>query len=102
MAITSRIKATIAAAKSTSWPVWAFLAIEALAVVALAGALGLAARAVAGGLSLDELPPWRGLAVLPAAGAAAHTLRAARPEQVLRRWQGIAVRRIDECWAADR
>jgi hypothetical protein len=100
--IGSRIKATIAAARATSRPVWVFLAVEAVAAVALGLAVGLAAAGTVGGVALDELPPWRALAALPAAGAAGHIVWAARPAEAVRRWHGIAVRRIDERWAADR
>jgi hypothetical protein len=102
MTIGTRIKATIGAAKVTSRPVWTFLIVEAVTGVAVVVALALAARHLAGVLALDELPPWRTLAVLPAAGAAAHTLRAAGPVEALRRWHGVATRRIDERWAAER
>jgi hypothetical protein len=102
MAIAPRIKATITTARATSRPVWVFVVAEAVIGLGVAVALGLAARGITGDLALDDLPPLRALAVLPAAGAAARTLWALGPRRVLRHWHGVAVRRIDQRWAAER
>jgi hypothetical protein len=102
MSITTRAKALIAAATTTSRPVWAFLAAEAIAVTGVAVVVCGTGAALAGAVALDQLPPWRALLVFPAVGAAAHLLRAAEAVQALRRWHGVAVRRIDERWGDDR
>jgi hypothetical protein len=102
MTITSRTKALLMAASETSRPVRVFLAVEVVAVHAVVLVLGRALAGVLGSVALDGLPPWRLLAVLPALGAAAELLRAAGAVEALRRWQGVAVRRIDERWGDDR
>jgi hypothetical protein len=98
MIIRTRIKATITAAKLTSRPVWAFLSAETIAALAVAVTLALVVRRVAGSVAFDELPPWRALAVFPPLGAAARLARSAGAGEALRRWHGVAVRRIDERW----
>lgn len=102
MTMRTRINSAINAATTTSRPVWLFVVAEALGTLALALAACVAARSLAGSVALDDLPPWRALAAFPAVGAAAGTLRALRLDEVLRRWHGIAVRRIDERWGDER
>jgi hypothetical protein len=102
MTITARIKATITAAKLTSRPVWAFLAAETIAAITVAVALVLVVGWMAESVALDELPPWRALAVFPVVGVAAQLARAAGAGEALRRWHGVAVRRIDERWGDER
>jgi hypothetical protein len=85
-----------------SRPVWLFVIGEAAVLAVVVAACALLAHRVVGAVALDELPPWRALAGCLALGAAAHTVRAARPIETLRRWHGIAQRRIDERWADDR
>jgi hypothetical protein len=90
------------AAAATSRPVWLFLIVEVI-VGGLVLALGcLAGRSVVRVVALDELPPWPALGWFALLGASAYVLRAVGLVAVLRRWHGIAVRRIDERWAADR
>ena len=98
MTISTRTRVLLTTAMETSWAVWAFLATEAIVLLGLA----LTAVALAFGLaetsSIDTLPPWRALTVLPAVGAAAELVRATRPIVALRRWHGVLVRRTDERW----
>jgi hypothetical protein len=98
MSIPTRTKALIAAASATSRPIWAFVAVETIAGVVGAVFVCTAARKLGGAVALDELPPWRALALFLLGGAAAHVMRALRPVEALRRWHGVAVRRIDERW----
>jgi hypothetical protein len=102
MTIIDRTKVLFAVASETSRPVRVFLAVEGTAALGLALLLGKLAADVVGSVALDGLPPWRLLAMLPALGAAAELVRASRPISVLRRWQGVLLRRIDERWADER
>jgi len=102
MTVRSRLASCLTAAASTSGPVWIFVAIEALVGLGLAVGIAHLACRLAESLVLDELPPWRALALAPLAGAASHLVRAAKTVDVLRRWHGVAIRRIDERWAAER
>jgi hypothetical protein len=102
MTMRTRINSTINAANVASRTVWLFVLIEILASVALAVLVCVAAIRLGHSVAFDDLPPWRALATFPAVGAAAGTLRVLRPGEVLRRWHGIAVRRIDERWGDER
>jgi hypothetical protein len=102
MTIVDRTKVLFAAAAETSRPVRVFLVVEATAALGVALVLGKVAAGVAGSIAVDDLPPWRVLAVVPALGAAAELVRATQPVAVLRRWHGVLVRRIDERWADER
>jgi hypothetical protein len=102
MTVRSRLASCLTAAASTSGPVWIFVAIEIVIGAGLATGIVYFACHLRDGVVLDELPPWRALALAPLAGAAAHLVRAAKPVDILRRWHGVAVRRIDERWAAER
>ena len=100
--ITRRLNGLYAAASRTSRPVWAFLILETLIAGALVVAGGGILVRLVQATNLGELPPWRALAWCPFVGVAGHVTCAMRPIEVARRWQGVAVRRIDERWAADR
>ena len=102
MRINTRAKALFDAASVTSRPVWIFLAVEAVAILSLAAVAVLLVAGIAQQVALDRLPPWRAMAVLPFASAAAELVRAAHPFVAARRWHGVLVRRIDERWGDDR
>jgi len=78
------------------------MAVETVVASAALGAGCALVRNLALAVALDELPPWRALGWFPLAGAAGYMLRAVGPIEAVRRWHGIAVRRIDERWAAER
>jgi hypothetical protein len=102
MTIMTRTKVLSDAASATSRPVWLFVAAEGIVAAAIVAAGCVVARGAAGALVLDELPPWRALGGSLLLGAAGHVIRAARLLDALRRWHGVAVRRIDEHWGDDR
>jgi hypothetical protein len=92
----------MAAVSATSRPVWVFVAIET-GVAGFAMVVGgLMVRKLALAVVLDDLPPWRAMPWFPLAGVAGYVVRALGPIEAVRRWHGIAVRRIDERWAAER
>jgi hypothetical protein len=102
MTITARTKSLYATAAAASRPVWIFIACETLlALVVLVVSWALALR-LTGTVALDQLPPWQALGGWFLLGATAHAVRAARPIEALRRWHGVAERRIDERWGDDR
>ena len=102
MTIRTRTKILFAAASAMSRPVWLFLAVEALVAAGAVVVVGVLARRAYAAIDLSELPPWRALVGCLVLGGVAHVVRAARPVDVLRRWHGVVVRRIDERWADDR
>ena len=102
MRISTRSKALLDAATTTSTPVWLFLVVESTAVIGLVTAGVLLAGGIVQSVALDRPPPWRTLAVLPVLGAAAALVRAAHPLMAARRWHGVLVRRIDERWGDER
>jgi hypothetical protein len=102
MRIHTRAKSLLDAASVTSKPVWVFLVVEAGAILGLVAVVVLVAAGIAQQVALDGLPPWRGLAVLPFASAAAELVRATHPFVAARRWHGVLVRRIDERWGDER
>jgi hypothetical protein len=85
--------------RTASRAVKAAVTIEVAAglVAALLAWAGLRSH-VLGLIDLDNLPPWHALVACPVVGAAAVAVRAWRPDQALRRWHGVALRRIDERW----
>lgn len=86
--------------RAASGPVKACITAELLtATLAAAVVGGWAWEWLDGLVALDDLPPWRLLAVFPVVGGAAAVLRARRPDETLRRWHGIALRRLDERFA---
>jgi hypothetical protein len=102
MTIVTRTKVLFDVLSATSRPVWLFVAAEGIVAAAVIAAGCVVARGVAGVLVLDELPRWRALGGSLLLGAAGHLIAAARPVDALRRWHGVAVRRIDERWGDDR
>ena len=101
MTITARAKAVMTAAQSSK-AVCVFVAVEAIAAIVLVAACSTIGRDVAGALDLTSLPPWRGLAIFPALGIAIQAARALDAAEALRRWHGVAIRRIDERWGDER
>jgi hypothetical protein len=98
----TRAKAIIVTASAASRPVSLFVVVE---VVVAGLVLVLACRAgwsLAQVVTHDGLPPWPALGWFALLGAFAYVVRAVGLITVVRRWHGIAVRRIDERWAADR
>ncbi len=102
MTMVRRTRILLTAVSAMSRPVWLFVIGQATVLAAMVAAGGFLARRLAGAVALDELPPWRALVGCLVLGAAAHAVWAARPVETLRRWHGIAVRRIDERWGDDR
>ena len=102
MAITARAKAVMTAAQASSKAVCVFVASEVIAVILLVAAVSTVAGNLAGALDLTDLPPWRGLAIFPALGIAIQAARALNAAEALRRWHGVAIRRIDERWGDER
>lgn len=98
MTITARAKAAMATAQSSSKAVCVFVAVEVIAAIVLVAAISTVAGNVAGALDLTDLPPWRGLAVFLALGITIQAARALNAPEALRRWHGVAIRRIDERW----
>lgn len=86
--------------RAASWPVKAAVAVE-LAALGLAAwlAWGQLGPQVDGLVDVDQLPPWRLLAIFPVIGLVAALLHAWRPDEALRRWHGVALRRVDEWFA---
>jgi hypothetical protein len=86
--------------RAASWPVKATVAVElAAAGLVLVVAWGQLGPRVGGLVDVDALPPWRLLAIFPVTGLAAALLHAWRPDEALRRWHGVALRRVDEWFA---
>jgi hypothetical protein len=102
MTIVTRTKALFDVVSATSRPVWLFVAVEGIVAAVVIAAGCVVACGVARALVLDELPPWGALGGCLLLGAAGHLIAAARLVDVLRRWHGVAVRRIDERWGDDR
>jgi hypothetical protein len=100
--ISSRTKAILAAAVDTSRAVRLLVGVELVVMLGIGLAAADAAASAVGRMAANELPPWRVLAILPIAGAAAELVRAARPLDVLRRWHGVVLRRVDERWGDER
>jgi hypothetical protein len=91
------LTATIGRIRAASRPVKATVGLElAAGLAAVAVAWQLLRGLVAGLVDLAELPPWWLLVAAPALGAVTAALRAWRPDEALRRWHGVALRRIDE------
>jgi hypothetical protein len=102
MSINTRARALLDAASAASRPVWAFLVIEAVVILGLAGVAAVLVTDVARLVAFDRFPPWWVVAGLPLVSAMAQLVRAARPIVAARRWHGVLVRRIDERWGDER
>jgi hypothetical protein len=91
------VTATIGRIRAASRPVKATVGLELAAGLVVALVAWGRLRGLVGGLvDLAELPPWWLLVAGPVVGAATAALRAWRPDEALRRWHGVALRRIDE------
>ena len=86
--------------RAASWPVKATVAVE-LATLGLAAWLAWSQLGpqADGLVDLDTAPPWRLLAIFPVIGLACALLHASRPDEALRRWHGVALRRVDQWFA---
>jgi hypothetical protein len=76
-----------------------FVVIEAVVLAAAGVVFSRSLAQVVAAVSFGGLPPWRALVGVPFVGAGAYALRALKPVDVVRRWHGVVVRRIDERWA---
>jgi len=87
--------------RATSGPVKAAVVAEqAVAMVAVALAWWRCGPAVGRLVDLGQAPPWRALVVFPVVGIAAALARAWRADEIVRRWHGVLLRRVDERWGS--